>query len=117
MTTGKYPYKPIIPGFPWDVTLRVKSKNPFFPEGAYRAEVRVNPNSAVITTLTTENGGLIRLDDGRMQVVIAGAGTASIRSETVYFDVIRVDEAEDVHTGLRVHVPVNRTITAAHART
>lgn len=116
MSSKSVKYKPIIPGFPWDAIIRIQSKRPFFAEGAaYRAELRVNENSPVLATVTTETGGFTVLDGERIQVRLAAAQTAMMRSDGVQFDLVRTDGVEPVHTNLRVHVRVKKSVTAAHA--
>jgi hypothetical protein len=116
MSSKSIKYMPIIPGFPWDAIIRVQSKRPFFSEGgAYRAELRVNENSPVLATITTETGGFTVIDGERIQVRLSAAQTAMIRSDGVQFDIVRTDGIEPIHTRLRVHVRVKKTMTAAHA--
>jgi hypothetical protein len=116
MSTKTFNYKPVRPGFPWDAILRIQSKTPFFVLGAsYRAEIRVNENSPLIATITTENGGITVLDGERVQVNLTGIQTGPMRTGSVYFDLIRTDGPEPQHTGLRVQVRVSKSITAAHA--
>jgi hypothetical protein len=116
MSSKSFRYNPIIPGFPWDAILRIQSKTPFFVEGArYRAELRVNENSPVLATISTEAGGIVGVDSERIQVILTGAQTSMLRSDGVFFDIVRTDGPFPVHTNLRVHVKVKKTMTAAHA--
>jgi hypothetical protein len=107
-------YPPIYPGFEWNATIALKTKSPFFPEGCrLRADIRANPNSPIIGSLTTENGGLRRIDDERIAITIPAETTALITATRVIFDPIRTDIVR--HLGFRVTIPVEKSGTAPHA--
>jgi hypothetical protein len=116
MSTKTFKYDPVRPGFAWGATIRIQSKTPFFdPNGRYRAEIRVNENSPLIATITTENGGITVLDGERISVKLTGIQTAPMRHGAVFFEVVRTDGIDPVHTGLRVQARVIKSITAANA--
>lgn len=115
MATTAFLYRPIFPGFAWGATFRLEAEAPVFPDGVQlRAEVRVSPTYPVLATLTTANGGLVCLDGNRLAVSISDAMSAKMRPGAVYLDIIRTDVTPPQHLGVRIHIPIRASVTAAH---
>ena len=113
MSTTSQPGRPIVAGVEWRLRLAVTSSVPFFPSGAtHTAQVRdVIDAGAVRHTLTTANGGIVRVNDTTCDLVIPGAVTAAWKMASVVLDLMRTDTDPDVYGGFILTVPVTRPVT------
>lgn len=102
----------IIAGYIWRQRLQVTAEAPPFPEGVtLRAQVRKSRAATEeLATLTTENGGLVRVDDNSIDIVIAGASSTDWR-DSVMLDIVRTDLDDDEHLGIQLTVPVMMPVT------
>ena len=101
----------IVAGY--EYRLQVEAESPVFPEGcALTAHVRAKvSDSAIIATLTTANGGLARLSDTVIEIVIPREPTESLRVGTIIMDVVRTDVDPDLHLNFTLEIPVVRPVT------
>lgn len=106
MNTGRA----LVAGYEW--RQRFVSPVALFPASAsFTAQVRDTPTSpTVLATLTTGNGGLVRVDDTTLEVIISGATSAAWVPSSIVFDVVRTDGTAQ-HLGFRVTVPVQTAVT------
>jgi hypothetical protein len=112
MTTTSFPVRPLYVGYQWRITLAFQSDTPLFPDGTeLRATVRAYEGGPVLTTLTTASGGVTRVDDDRVTIVIDGPLSTGWKAGSVVFDLIRTDTTPDEHLGIKVKVPVALPIT------
>ncbi len=108
----KFKYRPLYPGFDWNVVMRVIAAPSLFPVGVkLRAQVRTEPGAAVLGVLTTDAGHLVRVDNDRIQITIPGSLSAKWAEGTVMFDLVRTDLTPAVHLGLRVKVETKTSLT------
>lgn len=104
--------QPIYIGYEW-------AQNVQFDEAvvdaaaAFKAEVRKAAGTAVLATLTTANGGIVRVSDYEMSIIIPAASTAVMEAPHVYLDVVRTDSSPPQHLGFQMRVEVVAAITAA----
>lgn len=112
MTTKKFNYKPIFAGFPWSMTLNVVSDPGLFVVGStWVAHVRTEAESnKILTTLSTANGKLTRIDNNRLLIEIDGPASTKWEAGTVVFDLVRTD-GTDQHSTVRVEVAVEISAT------
>jgi len=93
--------------------LRLEAEGPVFPDGATFAG-QVRPAAAsedVLVTLTTGNGGLVRITDSALDLRIAAADTAGMSVGSVVVDMVRTDVAPDLHLGFALDIPVMLPVT------
>lgn len=111
---------PIAVGYPY--RLRVRLTDPetgvsptLFPAGAeLRAQVRTARNAAsAVGELTTANGGLVRVSDSEIDIVMPVTITAAlVPGGKAHLDIARSDPSPDeylwFYCGIPVHQPVTR---------
>jgi hypothetical protein len=101
----------IVAGY--EYTLRLEADSPVFPAGcSLVAHVRGKvSDSAVIATLTTGNGGLARISDTTVEIVMPPAATANLPRGSVVMDMVRIDLEPDRHLNFSLEIPVIRPVT------
>lgn len=106
MSTGRA----LVAGYEW--RQRFVSPVALFPSGAtFTAQIRRTiADTSPLATLTTANGGLVRVDDMTLEVVIDGTTSVAWSAGTVVFDVVRTDGTQQ-HLGFRVSVPIAQAVT------
>jgi hypothetical protein len=111
MTTNTFEGPAILIGYAY--TLQVEADTPLFPEtGAYRAQVREKVSAAQIAAdLATENGGIVRISDYEINIVIPPSATAGMKPGSVLFDVVRTDTDPHLHLNFFVEIPVMLPVT------
>jgi hypothetical protein len=99
---------PVAIGYEYALEIRVAGTDEVFPENALlRAQVRARETSAeVITELTSDNGGLTRVDGHTVEVRIPASVTANLGKQIV-FDLVRDDD----YLYLRLQVTTLKPIT------
>lgn len=102
--------QPIFTGYEWRQSIQFDSAE--VPSGStFRAEMRASAGSAVLATLTTANGGIERVSDYEMTIVVTAAQSSAISSPHVYMDVVRTDGEAESHLGFQLRVEVETPIT------
>jgi hypothetical protein len=101
----------IIAGYSY--RLQIEAESGLFPEGAsFVAEIRAKISaSSVIATLTTANGGILRVSDRIMEMVIAPGATAGLGAGSVVVDVVRTDLMPPRHLAFFLEIPVVLPVT------
>jgi len=101
----------IIAGYAY--RLQIEADSPLFPEGAvFGAQVRSKLSAtSVIATLTTANGGILRVSDTVLELAIAPEATASLGAGSVVLDVVRTDLMPPRHLSFFLEVPVVLPVT------
>jgi len=101
----------IVAGYAY--RLQIEADAALFPEGAvFAAEVRTKVSAAsVIATLTTANGGLLRVSDTVLELAIAPEATASLGAGGVVLDVVRTDLMPPRHLSFFLEIPVVLPVT------
>jgi hypothetical protein len=101
----------IVAGY--EYRLQLEADSPVFPVGCtLAAHVRTKvSDSAVIATLTTGNGGLARISDTTVEIVIPAAATANLPPGSVVMDMVRTDLDPDRHLNFTLEIPVVRPVT------
>lgn len=97
----------------YEYKLQIATDLILFPEVAtLAAQVRCRvSDSLVLATLTTANGGLTRLADQLIEVVIAPAQTLTFKPGTIHMDIVRTDLTPDHHLGFSLEIPVVMPVT------
>ncbi len=101
----------IVAGYPY--RLQIEADAALFSEGAvFAAQVRTKVSAAsVIATLTTANGGLLRVSDTVLELAIAPDATAGLGASSVVLDVVRSDLIPPRHLSLFLEIPVVLPVT------
>jgi hypothetical protein len=101
----------IVAGYPY--RLQIQGDAALFPEGAvFVAEIRTRVSApSVIATLTTANGGLLRVSDTVLELAIAAEATAGLGAGSVVLDVVRTDLMPPRHLSFFVEIPVVLPVT------
>lgn len=104
----------LIAGYQWSQRFEVTRADgtPIFTSSTtWTAPVRADPNQPVLTTLTSANGQILRVDDDTIDIVISGTLSASWGDySTIYLDLIRTDTDPDQHIGVRISIPVVKSL-------
>ena len=97
----------------YEYRLQLEADSPVFPAGcALAGQVRAKvSDSTVVATLTTANGGLLRVSDTVIEIVIPAAATASLQPGSVVMDVVRTDLEPDQHLNFTLEILVIRPVT------
>jgi hypothetical protein len=101
----------IVAGY--EYRLQLEADSPVFPAGcSLTAQVRAKvSDNAVIATLTTANGGLLRISDAVLEIIIPPAATAGLPPGSVVMDMVRTDLEPDRHLNFALEIPVVRPVT------
>ncbi len=101
----------IVAGY--EYRLQIEASSPVFPDGcALVSQVRTKASATdIVATLSTGNGGLVRISDTILELVIPGAATAALPAGSVVADVVRTDLDPDRHLQFNLEIPVIRPIT------
>jgi len=93
--------------------LRLEAEGVLFPEGAaFTSQVRQSPGAAeVVATLSSANGGVVRVSDHALDLQIAASDTAHMAEGSVVIDVVRTDVSPDLHLGFALEIPVLLPVT------
>ncbi len=101
----------IVAGY--EYKLQLEADGPIFPAGCTLvAQLRSRVSDPVIiATLTTENGGIVRLSDTVVEMTIAPSPTANLPAGSVVIDMVRTDLTPDRHLAFVLEIPVIRPVT------
>lgn len=104
---------PVKAGYYWSVRLEVAGVT--FPSGsAYKADIKKRrSDETAIASLTTANGGLVRVSDTELDIVLAGTVTAGWEAGEVIGDIVRTDTNPDQHLSIEFALPVTVPLTRA----
>ena len=97
----------------YEYRLQIESEAGLFPAearlaGQLRARVGA---SAVAATLTTENGGILRLSDRVVELVLPAAATSQLAPASAVLDLVRTDLVPPRHLAVMLEIPVVRPVT------
>lgn len=106
----------LIAGYEWRqrviVTPSAGGSAPFPAGVELTAQVRQTRSAElVLTTLTTGNGGIVRVSDTEIDLIVSGVQSLSWGAGEVILDVVRTDTDPDQHLGFALRVPVVKSVT------
>lgn len=102
----------IMIGYEWRQSVLVTPGTAFPSGGLFRAVVRqFRQSTAALADLTSANGGIVRVSDEEIELVIPAASTASMSAGSVVLDVVRTDLVPPQHLGFTLTVPVQLPVT------
>ncbi len=101
----------IVAGY--EYKLQLEADSPVFPAGcSLTAQVRAKVSDInIIATLTTANGGLARISDTVVEIIIPSTATAGLPPGSVVMDMVRTDLEPDRHLNFTLEIPVVRPVT------
>lgn len=101
----------IVAGYEYRV--QIEAEGQLFPVGCdLVSHVRTKTSATdIVTTLSTGNGGLVRLSDTTLELVIPGPATAALPAGSVVADIVRTDLDPDRHLQFTLEIPVLRPVT------
>ena len=77
-----------------------------------RMQIRgVIDDAAPLVSLTTENGGILRLSDRVVELVLPAAGTSQLAPASAVLDLVRTDLVPPRHLAFMLEIPVIRPVT------
>ena len=102
-------------GYQWTQRIQVQAASATFPVGCtLSSQVRTKRSDvAALGSLTIANGGLVRVSDSEIDIVISPAVTALMKPGTVVLDVIRTDLVPPRHLGFMLEIAVEQPVTRA----
>ena len=97
----------------YEYRLQLQAQVDLFPQEAqFTGQLRrMISDEAVLATLTTANGGVLRVDDRTLEIVLPPEVTAALSPGRVVLDLIRTDLAPDRHLGVLLEIPVVLPVT------
>lgn len=104
----------LIAGYECRLRLAVVgSDTPVFPVGVTLAAQirRTRADTSLLATLTSDNGGLLRVSDSEIDIVIGGSSSADWPAGEVVLDLVRTDTDPDKHLGFALRIPVVLPVT------
>lgn len=102
----------ILIGYEWRQAVQVTPADLFPVGGEWKAQVRaIRAASTVLAEMTTDGGGIERVSDGEITMVLTAAQTAAMKAGSVILDVVRTDVTPPEHLGFTLTVPVQLPVT------
>ena len=97
----------------YEYQLQLQAEADLFPQTAlFTGQLRrMVSDEAVLATLSTANGGVLRLDGRTLEIVLPPAVTAALSPGRVVLDLVRTDLAPDRHLGVLLEIPVVLPVT------
>lgn len=111
MTTSVVDGPAIIIGY--EYRLQIEAESDLFPVGAsFAGQLRAKVSAATpVTTLTSANGGVTRLNDRLLELVVSAPATASLSPGSAVLDLIRTDLTPPRHLAFMLEIPVVQPVT------
>jgi hypothetical protein len=101
----------IYAGFEWRLRVTIDGVEPFAADARFAAQIRRQAKDPALATLTTENGGVVRINSRSLELVLPGDASADWEQGQVLIDVVRVAPEPKRNLGFRLTVPVKQSIT------
>lgn len=97
----------------YDFQMRLAATADIFPPGfTGTAHVRASRDDAtILATLTTANGGLVRIDNKNLDLKITGVQSAGWTATSVVLDIVRTDPTPDQYLGIRLTILTEKPVT------
>jgi hypothetical protein len=97
----------------YEYRLQIAAESGLFPAGAsFAGQLRAKVSTATpVTTLTSANGGVTRLSDRLVELVVPADATASLTPGSVVLDLVRTDLTPPRHLAFMLDIPVVQPVT------
>ena len=101
----------VLIGYAW--RLQIEAEAPAFTQGAaYAGQVRLRPSdAAVLATLTSADGGILRISDTVLELALRADQTAALMPGRIVLDLVRTDLDPSLHLGFFLEIPVILPVT------
>ena len=101
----------VLIGYAW--RLQIEAEAPVFAQGAvYAGQIRIRPSDgAVLATITSADGGIVRVSDTVLELLLRPAQTAALLPGRIVLDLVRTDLDPDLHLGFLLEIPVILPVT------
>lgn len=111
MTTSVVEGPAIIIGY--EYRLQIEAESDLFPLGAsFAGQLRTKVSAvAPVTTLTSGNGGVTRLTDRILELVVPSVATADLSPGSAVLDLVRTDLTPPRHLAFLLEIPVVQPVT------
>lgn len=105
--------KAIQTGCEWRLRFKITSTAlaVFSPTSRFSAQFREKIDGPVLIELTTANGGIVRVDNNTLELVLKSTDTVSWKNQSVMTDIVRTDLPQKIHLGFDLIIPVKRSVT------
>ena len=101
----------IIIGYEYRLQIEAES-GLFAAEAQFAGQLRAKVSaSAVVTTLTTANGGLLRRSDTVLELIIPSEATEHLSPGSAVVDLVRTDLSPPRHLAFLLEIPVVQPVT------
>jgi len=111
MTTSVVDGPAIIIGYEYRLQIEAES-DLFLAQASFAGQLRVKVSATTpVTTLTTENGGVTRLTDRILELVVSAAATAGLSPGSAVLDLVRTDLTPPRHLAFMLEIPVVQPVT------
>lgn len=103
----------IVVGYAYSLRVRLPEGTVWFPSGStWRSQIRAFRGSpTALAELTTANGGLVRVSDREMDILMTTSTTAAFTEERVVLDWARTDTSPPEYFGYVLTLPVMVPVT------
>ncbi len=97
----------------YEYRLQIEAEAALFPmEARLEGQLRTRVGAAAIAaTLTTENGGILRLSDRVVELVVPAVATSPLVPGSAVLDLVRTDLVPPRHLAFMLEIPVIRPVT------
>ena len=97
----------------YEYRLQIEAESELFPVGAtFAGQLRAKVSAATpVTTLTTDNGGVMRLTDRVVELVVPATATAGLAPGSAVLDLVRTDLTQPRHLAFMLEIPVAQPVT------
>ena len=101
----------VLIGYAW--RLQIEAEAPVFTQGAaYAGQIRIRPSDgAVLATITSSDGGVLRVSDTVLEVSLRADQTAALMPGRIVLDLVRTDLVPSLHLGFLLEIPVILPVT------
>lgn len=111
VTTSVVEGPAIIIGY--EYRLQIEAESALFPLGAnFTGQLRAKVSAAEpVTTLTSANGGVTRISDRVVELVVPATATADLAPGSAVLDLVRTDLTPPRHLAFMLEIPVVQSVT------
>ncbi len=97
----------------YEYRLQIEAESDLFPvRSTFAGQLRTKVSAPTpVTTLTTANGGVTRLTDRVVELVVPATATASLAAGSAVLDLVRTDLSTPQHLAFMLEIPVVQPVT------
>ena len=97
----------------YEYRLQIEAESDLFSVGAtFAGQLRAKVSAATpVTTLTSANGGITRLSDRVVELLVPATATAGLAPGSAVLDLVRTDLTPPRHLAFILEIPVVQPVT------